>query len=120
MVYEQSGSMQLTDADVDALACKFLSSPYADQAVYASWSLDRRLEGFLCRRDLSRLAEDGDAFRLILERVMSYIGLGYQTSASGCPVREIDEGLKEQGLPSLAVVKQDRSNGQRHNGDFEI
>lgn len=115
MLPEQSGSMQLTDADVDALACRFLNSPYADQAVYSSWSLDRRLEGFLRRRDLTRIAEDGDAFRLILERVMSYIGLGYQSTAAGA--EDADEG---QGLPSLAVVNRDRSNRHRPKSDFEI
>lgn len=62
----------LTDADVDALAWQFLNSSYADDT-YADWPLDRRIEGFLHRRGLSRLAEDGDAQDLILNSVMAYI-----------------------------------------------
>jgi hypothetical protein len=69
----------LTDSDVDALAWQFLNSAYADDT-YADWPLDRRLDGFLRRRGLVRLAEDGDAYDLILNRVMAYIGV---TSRAG-------------------------------------
>jgi hypothetical protein len=64
----------LTDSDVDALAWQFLNSPYADNNTYADWPLDRRLDGFLRRQGLVRLAEDGDAYDLILNRVLAYIG----------------------------------------------
>ena len=63
----------LTDSDVDALAWQFMYSAYADDT-YADWSLDRRLDGFLRHRGLSRIAEDGDAYSLVLNRVMTYIG----------------------------------------------
>src|ERR1700739_3088899 len=63
-----------TDSDVDALAWQFLNSAYADNDKYADWPLDRRLEGFLRRQGLVRLAEDGDANDLILKRVLAYIG----------------------------------------------
>lgn len=63
----------LTDSDVDALAWQFLNSAYADKT-YADWPLDRRLDGFLHRRGLFRIAEDGDAYGLVLERVMRDIG----------------------------------------------
>jgi hypothetical protein len=63
----------LTDSDVDALAWEFLNSAYADDT-YADWPLDRRLEGFLRRRRLVRIVEDGDAYDLVLNRVMAYIG----------------------------------------------
>jgi hypothetical protein len=66
------GPPLLTDFDVDALAWQFLNSAYADDT-YADWPLDRRIEGFLRRRRLVRLAEDGDAYDLILNRVMAYI-----------------------------------------------
>ncbi|BBX65807.1 hypothetical protein MSAS_49810 [Mycobacterium saskatchewanense] len=65
------GSPLLTD--VDGLAFQFLDSSYATN-VYADWSLDQRVEGFLRHRGLVRLAEDGDAYELILNRVMAYIG----------------------------------------------
>jgi hypothetical protein len=63
----------LTDSDVDAFAWQFMNSAYAD-ATYADWPLDRRLDGFLRHRGLSRIAEDGDAYGLVLNRVMAYIG----------------------------------------------
>jgi hypothetical protein len=62
-----------TDSDVDALAWQFMNSAYADDT-YADWPLDRRLDCFLRHRGLSRIAEDGDAYGLVLNRVMAYIG----------------------------------------------
>ena len=63
-----------TDSDVDALAWEFLNSAYADDT-YADWPLDRRLDGFLRRRGLSRIGEDGDAYNLVINRVMDLIGV---------------------------------------------
>jgi hypothetical protein len=74
MVPPLSDPPLLTDSDVDALAWHFMNSAYADDT-YAGWPLDRRLDGFLRHRGLSRVAEDGDAYRLVLNRVMAYIGL---------------------------------------------
>ncbi|MGB9307750.1 MAG: hypothetical protein ACLPXZ_23125 [Mycobacterium sp.] len=62
-----------TDSDVDALAWQFLNSAYADDT-YADWPLDRRLDGFLRRSGLVRIVEDGDAYDLLLNRVMFDIG----------------------------------------------
>lgn len=73
MPYPITEPLTLTDADVDALASQFLTSEYSDDT-YADWSLDRRLDGFLRRGRLSRLSEDGDAYDLVLNRVMGYIG----------------------------------------------
>jgi hypothetical protein len=67
------GPPLLTDSAVDALAWQFLNSAYADDT-YADWPLDRRLDGFLRRQGLFRIAEDGDAYRLVLNRVMAHIG----------------------------------------------
>ena len=64
----------LTDSDVDAIAWRFMHSAYADD-IYADWPLDRFLDGYLRREGLGRLAEDGDAYELILNRVMAYIGV---------------------------------------------
>ena len=68
------GPPLLTDSDVDSLAWRFLNSGYVHDA-YADWPLDRRLDGFLRRRGLVRIAEDGDAYDLILNRVMAYIAV---------------------------------------------
>ena len=71
----------LTDSDVDALAWRFLKSGYADNNTYVDWSLDRRLDGFLRRQGLVRVAEDGDAYDLILNRVLAYIGMASRRSS---------------------------------------
>lgn len=67
------GSSSMTDADVDEIAFEFLHSPYASDT-YLDWSLDKRLDGFLRHCGLPRLVDDGDAYGLILNRVMAYIG----------------------------------------------
>ena len=64
----------LKDSDLDSLAWQFLKSSYADNT-YADWPLDRRLDGFLRHRGLVRLAENGDAYDLVLDRVMACIGV---------------------------------------------
>jgi hypothetical protein len=66
----------LTDSDLDDLACEFLRSGYA---VYADWSPDRRLDTFLRRRGLSRVADDGDLSDLVLDRIMAHVGAGTPT-----------------------------------------
>ena len=72
MASRLGGPPLLIDSDVDALAWQFLNSGYADDT-YADWPLDRRLDGFLRRQGLVRLTEDGDAYDLILNRVMASI-----------------------------------------------
>jgi hypothetical protein len=64
-----------TNSDVDVLAWEFLNSAYADNNTYVDWPLDRRLAGFLRRQGLVHLVEDGDAYDLILSRVMAHIGV---------------------------------------------
>jgi hypothetical protein len=61
----------LTDSDVDSLAWEFLNSSYVS-ATYADWPLDRRLDKFLRRRDLARVADDGDLVNIALDRIMAY------------------------------------------------
>ena len=64
----------LTDAHLEVLASQFFTSPYADD-IYADWSSDRRLDGFLRREGLDRIVENGDAYDLVLDRVMAHIGV---------------------------------------------
>jgi hypothetical protein len=61
----------LSDDDVDSLAWEFLQSHYV-AAAYAGLPLDRRLDSFLRRRGLTRVADDGDMSVIVLDRVMSY------------------------------------------------
>jgi hypothetical protein len=63
----------LTDSDVDALASDFLESRYLGP-IYADWSPDRRLDAFLRRRGLSRVADNGDLSNTVLERIMIHVG----------------------------------------------
>ncbi len=61
----------LTDSDVDSLAWAFLHSSYVS-TTYADWPLDRRLDKFLRRADLTRVADDGDLVTVVLDRIMAY------------------------------------------------
>ena len=60
----------LTESDLDALASDFLQSHYLG-STYADWSPDRRLDVFLRRRGLARVANDGDLSHNVLERIMA-------------------------------------------------
>ncbi|MDI3315320.1 MAG: hypothetical protein QJR12_13940 [Mycobacterium sp.] len=71
----------LTDADIDALAWQFLHSDYASEG-YLRSSLDQRLGNFLRRRDLVRVADDGDVFAILLDRVMAGISRHPATAIS--------------------------------------
>lgn len=62
-----------TDSDVDALASSFLQSRYVDP-IYADWSPDRRLDTFLRRHGLSRVADNGDLSEIVLLRIMARAG----------------------------------------------
>lgn len=62
----------ITDSDVDTLACEFLQSPYVGP-IYADWSPDRRIDVFLRRRGLARVADDGDLTTIVLNRIMAYV-----------------------------------------------
>ena len=63
----------LTDGDIDSLVWKFLKSDYVSDQ-YTNWPLDRRLEGFLQHIRLGHVADNGDQFNIILDRVMVFAG----------------------------------------------
>ncbi|MCV7442111.1 hypothetical protein H7K33_07745 [Mycobacterium paraense] len=65
----------MTDTDVDALAREFMLSQYLGQ-IYADWSPDRRLDTFLRRRGLARVADDGDLSMTVMERIMARVSAG--------------------------------------------
>jgi hypothetical protein len=60
------------EADIDGLARQFLHSKYAG-TVYVQWPLDRRLVRFLQYCGLARVADDGDLYNIVLDRVMAHI-----------------------------------------------
>ncbi|BBZ48464.1 hypothetical protein BST25_03840 [Mycobacterium heidelbergense] len=64
----------LTDSDVDALAREFLRSRYLGPT-YAGWSPDRRLDTFLRRSGLARVADDGDLSTIVLDRIMAQVSV---------------------------------------------
>ncbi|OBI81702.1 hypothetical protein [Mycobacterium sp. 1245805.9] len=70
-----SPPLLLSDSDVDALAGEFLRSRYLGP-IYADWSPDRRLDTFLRRRGLPRVADDGDLARTVLDRIMARVSGG--------------------------------------------
>jgi hypothetical protein len=61
--------MTAARADVRILAQRFLSSPYA-RMEFVNWPIDRRVERFLHSCGLSRLADDGDSLRGLVDRVL--------------------------------------------------
>jgi len=63
----------LTDSDIDSLARDFLRSPYAS-TIYIDWPPDRRVDTFLRRCNLPRVADDGDLSDAVLDRIMAYVG----------------------------------------------
>lgn len=70
-----SPPLLLSDSDVDALAGEFLRSRYLGP-IYADWSPDRRLDTFLRRSGLPRVADDGDLARTVLDRIMARVSGG--------------------------------------------
>jgi len=67
-------SPNVIDSDVDALALQFLKSDYPD-GQRAAEPLNRRLDCFLRRRGLARLADSGDIYNIILGRAVSYLNV---------------------------------------------
>lgn len=65
----------LSDSDVDVLAGEFLRSRYLGP-IYADWSPDRRLDTFLRRSGLPRIADDGDLAKTVLDRIMARVSGG--------------------------------------------
>jgi len=80
----------LSDSDVDVLAYEFLRSRYVGP-IYANWPPDRRLDTFLRRRGLNRVADDGDLTDIVLDRIMARVGVaprGRHDPADGSRIRQ--------------------------------
>lgn len=53
----------------DERALAFLGSEFADDR-YGGWSIERRLEAYLRHQGLTRIADVGESFEALLDRVM--------------------------------------------------
>jgi hypothetical protein len=71
----------VSDSDAHALAGEFMNSGYRGHE-YADWPIERRLDGFLRRRGLSRHADDGDVCNVIIDRIMAGGHTGRATSTA--------------------------------------
>jgi len=60
------------DAEMEAMAWGFLSSPYASKR-FVEWPIDRRLHAYLRHQGLSSVADDGTRCAALLDRVMANI-----------------------------------------------
>jgi hypothetical protein len=60
------------DAELEAMAWGFLSSPYAGTR-FGEWPIDRRLDAYLRHQGLSDVADDGTRCDALLDRVMANI-----------------------------------------------
>lgn len=65
--------IDLTTAELDTVAWRFLRSEFATQT-YSDWSLDRRLDAYLLHHGPADFLVDGSAYSALLERVMVNIG----------------------------------------------
>jgi hypothetical protein len=80
------GEPFLTDSDVDALVWQFLNSEYVGET-YARAPLDKRLHSFLRHSGLARVADNGDLYNIIFDRVMSCISSLSETANKSTAVR---------------------------------
>ena len=64
-----ASQLDTTQLDLDHSALEFLGSEFTDP-VYGRWTIERRLEVFLRHRGLTELADDGEGFAALLDRVM--------------------------------------------------
>lgn len=75
---------ELTQAELDAIAWKFLRSEFTGQ-IYADWPIDRRIDAFLSHHGRTDLINDGSAYDSLLERVMANIGLALRNGVLPSP-----------------------------------
>jgi len=64
---------ELTEAELDIVAWRFLRSEFTGQT-YADWPIDRRIDAYLLHHGATELLNDGSAYNALLERVMANIG----------------------------------------------
>jgi hypothetical protein len=57
----------------DERAFAFLASEFAGD-IYVGWPIERRLEAYLRHQGLSKIADAGEPFEALLDRVMANFG----------------------------------------------
>jgi hypothetical protein len=68
-----AGEMVLTERELEALAWGFLGSEFAG-LVYADWTIERRIDAYLARQGMAHVANNGDTYQVVLQRVFANIG----------------------------------------------
>ena len=61
-----------------------MNSGYRGQE-YANWPIERRLDGYLRHRGLSRHANDGDVCNVIIDRVMARVSGTARAASTALP-----------------------------------
>lgn len=80
MPHRQPRSAELTEQDIKALACDFLDSEFAGR-FYASWSIDRCIDGYLRHCDMNHIANDGDAYNAVLQQILAVMHTAVKTES---------------------------------------
>ena len=75
---------ELTRAELDAIAWRFLRSEFTGQ-VYADWPLDRRIDAYLLHQGPAELLNDGSAYDALLERIMANVGAALRNGVLDSP-----------------------------------
>ncbi len=75
---------ELTRAELDAIAWRFLQSEFTGQ-IYADWPLDRRIDAYLLHQGPAELLNDGSAYDALLERIMANVGAALRNGVLDSP-----------------------------------
>ena len=75
---------ELTRAELDAIAWRFLRSEFTGQ-IYADWPLDRRIDAYLLHHGPAELLNDGSAYDALLERIMANVGAALRNGVLDSP-----------------------------------
>ncbi|MFG1934509.1 hypothetical protein ACGFK1_28290 [Mycobacterium sp. NPDC048908] len=66
--------LDLSEAAVDRIAWGFLGSEFTT-LIYASWPIERRVDGYLTRHDMVNVLNNGDAHTAVVQRVLANTGV---------------------------------------------
>jgi hypothetical protein len=75
---------ELTRAELDAIAWRFLRSEFTGQ-IYADWPIDRRVDAYLLHHGPAELLNDGSTYDALLERIMANVGAALRNGVLQSP-----------------------------------